>query len=160
MKEHTYRKYSEKFNDFLKEVERFGEVDRIEFYAYTVGFMKDIAEEKAKEEEAAKSEGKRVLIGIPNMGSIKSKTVASLLAMDKTEDTGYCMICSSLIYDARDMIVGEALNDNYDYLLFVDSDIEFEKDALLRLINRDLDIVTAIYYIYEFYRKFKFLLHR
>ena len=88
----------------------------------------------------------RILIGIPNMGSIKSKTVASLLAMDKTEDTGYCMICSSLIYDARDMIVGEALNDNYDYLLFVDADIEFEKDALLRLINRDKDIITAIYY--------------
>lgn len=88
----------------------------------------------------------RILICIPNMGTIKAKTVASLLAMDKTDETNYCMISSSLIYDARDMMVGEAIKGNYDYLLFVDSDIEFEKDALLRLLNRRLDIVTAIYY--------------
>lgn len=88
----------------------------------------------------------KILIGMPNMGTVKCRTVASMLSMNKTEETAYCMIPTSLIYDSRDLCVHEAIDGNFDYLMFIDSDIEFGPDAMLQLLNRNKDIITGIYY--------------
>ena len=103
-------------------------------------------EEKLNATPASGARQEKILVCMPNMGTIKNKTVASMIAMDKTENTKWCMIGGSLIYDARDICVDTAIKEDFDYLMFIDSDIEFEPDAMLKLLDRNKDIVTGIYY--------------
>lgn len=49
------------------------------------------------------------------------------------------------LYDARDRICSRTIRDKYDYMLQIDSDMTFPPDALCRLLDRDLDVVTGVY---------------
>jgi hypothetical protein len=52
---------------------------------------------------------------------------------------------SSIVADARNMSLEYAQSHNADYILFIDSDMTFPRDALLRLLVRNVDIVGATY---------------
>jgi glycosyltransferase involved in cell wall biosynthesis len=49
------------------------------------------------------------------------------------------------VADARNMSLEYAQSHNADYILFIDSDMTFPRDALLRLLVRNVDIVGATY---------------
>ena len=51
--------------------------------------------------------------------------------------------------DSRNAIVAEFLKSDCTHLLFIDSDIRFEFDDLLRLIGRDYEVVGGIYPLKE-----------
>lgn len=51
----------------------------------------------------------------------------------------------SMITDARNRLVQRSLDFGADYILFVDSDMVFPGDALIRLLTADKDIIGAIY---------------
>ena len=87
----------------------------------------------------------KILLGMPHTGRIPSQTVISLL---ETVEKGYVeplMIGGSLIYTARDSIVQFAVDKDYDYVLFVDSDMVFSKKNLMDLVAHDADICTGLY---------------
>lgn len=88
----------------------------------------------------------KVLIGMPNIGGIPVKTVASLLQLVKKINPQVMFLSSSLIYDARNDIALEAINGGYDELLFIDSDLVFPDDCYEKLKALDADIATGIYY--------------
>ena len=88
----------------------------------------------------------KVLIGMPNIGGIPPKTVASLLQLVKRINPQVMFLSSSLIYDARNDIALEAINGGYDELLFIDSDLVFPDDCYEKLKALDADIATGIYY--------------
>ncbi|MBP5454271.1 MAG: hypothetical protein J6Y09_06640 [Lachnospiraceae bacterium] len=88
----------------------------------------------------------KVLIGMPNIGGIPPKTVASLLQLVKRINPQVIFLSSSLIYDARNDIALEAINGGYDELLFIDSDLVFPDDCYEKLKALDADIATGIYY--------------
>ena len=46
---------------------------------------------------------------------------------------------------ARNKIVYEAIKDNWDYIFFMDSDMEFPPETLGRLLNHNKDIVGGFY---------------
>jgi hypothetical protein len=52
---------------------------------------------------------------------------------------------SSIVADARNLGLDYAQKFNADYILFIDSDMTFPRDALLRLLVRNVDIIGATY---------------
>lgn len=87
----------------------------------------------------------KILLGMPCMRTIPYKTVASLLQTAKRGVVDPCMVEGSLIYDARDYIAQFAIDNEYDYVLYADSDMVFSADDLNRLIAHDTDICSGLY---------------
>lgn len=48
--------------------------------------------------------------------------------------------------DARNFIVNKAINEEFDYIFFVDDDVLIPKNALVQLIHHKADIVGGFYY--------------
>lgn len=91
----------------------------------------------------------KIAVGIPNLGMIHSETVGSLIRMIMTYTDVQFMpffISNSLVYDARNHMVDFAVEQNADYLLFIDSDIVFPGHALKVLLDQNRNIVTGIYW--------------
>lgn len=53
-------------------------------------------------------------------------------------------IPKSAIHVAREMAVTKMMKEGFDYLLFVDDDMEFKPDLLEKLLSHDAPIVTAM----------------
>ena len=87
----------------------------------------------------------RVLLGMPCIKNIPFKTVVSLLQTAKKGVVEPYMVEGSLIYDAREGIAKFAIENDYDYVLYVDSDMVFGPDDLKKLISHDADIVSGLY---------------
>ena len=94
----------------------------------------------------------RILLGMPTIGKIPTKTVCCLLNLINavnTSDTDveiHPMIAEgSLVYTARDNIATFAVKNNYDYVLYVDSDMIFEPDDLARLLSHRVGICSGLY---------------
>lgn len=91
----------------------------------------------------------KIVVGIPCMGTIHAETVGSLIQLlisYKDIDFRPLIIANSLVYDARNSIVNYAIQENADYLLFVDSDIIFPYTALGTLLNQNKGIVSGVYW--------------
>ena len=88
----------------------------------------------------------KVLIGMPTLGEIPVKTVASLIALDKPQGSEIGFVNNSLVYDARNELCQRAINGGFDYLFFIDSDMIFPADTLTKLMALNTDIATAVCY--------------
>ena len=91
----------------------------------------------------------RTLIAIPCMDMVYTSFMKALLQLMRVGDTQVGITCSSLIYDARNRLAGQALSEGYDRVLWLDSDMAFDPSLLVRL-SRDLDegrdIVSGLYF--------------
>lgn len=102
-----------------------------------------------------------IFVGIPcatakaYTGHIISLIKLSQLCKDKGIDfTVYYENAISIIHHARNKIVKQFLDSNFDILLFIDDDIEFNPEDILKMINYietgDHDIIGGIY-PYKYY---------
>ena len=59
----------------------------------------------------------------------------------------FSLLKSSLVTQGRNLCVAEFLNhkDHYDYLLFIDSDIDFNAKTIFKMIGADKDIIACPY---------------
>jgi hypothetical protein len=59
----------------------------------------------------------------------------------------FSLLKSSLVTQGRNLCVAEFLNheDNYDYLLFIDSDIDFQSNTIFKMIGADKDVISCPY---------------
>lgn len=87
----------------------------------------------------------KILLGMPCMRTIPYKTTMSLLRTVKQGVVDPMLVEGSLIYDSRDTIAEFAVNNGYDYVLFVDSDMVFDKTDIEKLVRHDADIVSGLY---------------
>lgn len=85
----------------------------------------------------------RICCAIPSNGTIKARTFYAIARM-KTPFT-VLLYETCYIHLGRERLAQQALDGGFTHLLFVDSDMFFEPDALDRLIARDKDIVGADY---------------
>ncbi len=85
----------------------------------------------------------KLAVGVANMGSIKSLTAFALCRALKNFPHDYKLIFKegSILHANREQIVKTAIEQKCTHLLFLDADMYFEEDAILRLLKRDKEIV-------------------
>lgn len=92
----------------------------------------------------------RILIAIPSMDQVPAQFAASLAMLRKTEETAVAFEISSLIYTARNTLALKAIEHKADYILWLDSDMQFAPDTLEKLYadyKADKgDIISGLYF--------------
>ena len=91
----------------------------------------------------------KTLIAIPCMDMLPAVFMRSLLQMQIIGEVDYDIVTSSLIYDARNLILQRALERDYVFILWLDSDMEIPWDAMWKLkigIESGFDMVSGLYF--------------
>ena len=92
----------------------------------------------------------RTLIAVPSHDYVHADFTRCLMELEKPEGTGFAMITATLVYTARTMIANKAVEMGFDQVLWIDADMTFKPDALVRLLkdmdDNDLDMVCGIYF--------------
>ncbi len=91
----------------------------------------------------------KIIIGTPFKDAAPDDYIKSLVDMiSYTQAQGheieYVVEHGGLFY-SRDNICRKAIRGKFDYMLQIDSDMTFPPDALCRMLDRDLDVVTGVY---------------
>ena len=73
-----------------------------------------------------------ILIGIPCMDTVPVEFMTSMINLRKPSETKYATVKNSLIYDSRNVIAAKGIQE-YDAVMWLDSDMMFDPDALNRL---------------------------
>ena len=108
--------------------------------------FKQIAKTKRPGKKCKK---KRVLIGMPHGGSCTMETMLCTVALFKHPPDGYHLDFyprgGLYIHHNRNEICRMAINKEYDYLLFIDTDIFYLKEDVEKLLDVDAPIVGGVY---------------
>ena len=91
----------------------------------------------------------KTLIAIPCMDTMESEFVDCLLNLRPVGEIEIRLLRGSLVYDARNQITQYALKQDFDYVLWLDSDMTFDPDLLEKLMadiegRDDIDAVTGL----------------
>jgi len=91
-----------------------------------------------------------VYIAMPCYDSVKINTMLSVIKLvEQLRHSGIRMgintMRSPLIHQARNYLTSVFLTTEYQYLLFIDSDVEFEAEAVLRMLVAKKDIICTPY---------------
>lgn len=92
----------------------------------------------------------KTLIAIPCMDWVYTDFMESYENLEKPENTAFTFIKNTLIYNARNLIARQALENGFDRVFWLDSDIKLPPDALVRLcadMDTGLDFVSGVYYM-------------
>src|SRR3990167_10149358 len=92
----------------------------------------------------------KLAVGIATMGTIKTRTLFSLVQLFKKNEANLITWEGCNVHQSRTNIVRTALKNDITHLLFVDSDMVFEPDALNILLEKDKDIIGANYNMRKF----------
>ena len=94
----------------------------------------------------------KITIGIPTGGTVKTKTVLSLLGMIKKMPYRWNTVMRNacLIHTNREVITQKAIELGSTHLLFVDDDMTFEPDAFNRLFDRKKEIIGVATHLRQF----------
>ena len=94
----------------------------------------------------------KIFVAIPCHSEMSIHTVQSLLVLQqeciqKRIIISFSLMKSSLVQQGRNLLVSEFMNDSmkYDYLLFIDSDIDFQSKTIFKMIEKDKDIIACPY---------------
>lgn len=89
-----------------------------------------------------------VTIAVPCMDVVKTDFMASLVALKNNGNASIAIEAGSLVYHSREKLLVSAMDHNADFIFFVDSDMKFAPDTLLRLlqdaVENDLDMVSGL----------------
>ena len=91
----------------------------------------------------------KTLIAVPSHDYVHADFTRCLMELDRPEGTGFAMITGTLVYTARTLIANKAVELGFDRVLWIDADMTFKEDALIRLsedIDQGLDMVCGIYF--------------
>ena len=96
---------------------------------------------------------KTILIAIPNIGTVSTNFMAQMLGLNYGKyHIGYQFIKSNLLYLSRDKLASSAIKNNYDYVLFLDTDQQVPDDIIIKMgsyLDNGEDIVTALVFTKE-----------
>lgn len=89
----------------------------------------------------------KVMVGIPSLKMMPTEFVISLLSI-RTPGVTLQIEGNSLTHFARGSLLKKAIEGTYDYLLMVDSDMQFEPDVISRMVDvitqNNLDYVSSL----------------
>ena len=93
---------------------------------------------------------KRIMVAVPCRDQIDVETVKCLRKLERDMmlrddiEVDVEFLVGTIIHDMRHTLAETAIKGEYDYVLWVDSDMVFDSDVLLDLLADDKDIVTAV----------------
>jgi GT2 family glycosyltransferase len=94
--------------------------------------------------------GVKTLIAIPCFDMVNTSFMESLVRLKRMPDVSWTVVRNTLIHDARNIITANAIESNFDRVMWFDSDMVFEPDTLLKLSQdmdeNNLDFVTGLYF--------------
>lgn len=89
------------------------------------------------------------MIAVPCMDMVQTTFMESMMGLMSAGECQVSYTKSSLVYDARNMLASKALNGGFDRILWLDSDMVFRPDLLIRLA-KDMDdgreMVSTVYF--------------
>jgi len=95
---------------------------------------------------------KKIFVATPCHSDVSMHYCQSVLTfqrdcMQRNMLVSFSLLKSSLVQQGRNLCVSEFLSDseNYDYLLFIDSDIDFQSKTIFTMMDKDKDIITCPY---------------
>lgn len=87
----------------------------------------------------------KTLIAIPCMDTLPVGFVNSLLYMHKGDNPTVYLKPNSLVYDSRNLLSLYAIENQFDNVLWLDSDMIFPLNTLTKLEAYNMDMVTGLY---------------
>ena len=87
----------------------------------------------------------KTLIAIPCMDMLPVGFVQSLLYMHKGDNPTVYFKPNSLVYDSRNLLSLYAIENGFDNVLWLDSDMLFPPNTLTKLEAYSMDMVTGLY---------------
>lgn len=92
----------------------------------------------------------KTIIAVPCMDQVPAPFCQSLAQLQKVGETVLAMKTGSLIYTSRNDIATFAIQNEADYIFWLDSDMVFKPDTLIRMLDtmkkNDLDFLTGLYF--------------
>ena len=91
----------------------------------------------------------RVLIAVPALDTMPTQTAYSMLTLKRDCPSRFSFIVRASCADARNMLAREAIESGADRVLWIDSDMVFQDDLMLRLgddLDAGWDMVCGIYF--------------
>ena len=93
----------------------------------------------------------KILIAVPSHEMVHADFTRCLMELERPEcyEIGYAQIVGTLVYTARTLIANKAVEMGFDRVLWLDSDMTFKPDTLIRLsadMDKGLDMVCGIYF--------------
>lgn len=96
---------------------------------------------------------KSILIAIPNIGTVSTNFMSQMLGMNYGGyNIGYRFMKSNLLYLSRDKLASSAIKNNFDYILFLDTDQQIPNDTIIRMakyLDDGEDIITTLIFTKE-----------
>lgn len=92
----------------------------------------------------------KTLIAVPCMDQVPAPFCQSLAMLQKIGEVTLHMKSGALVYTSRNDLATMAIHSNADYVFWLDSDMVFKPDTLIRMMDtlkkNDLDILTGLYF--------------
>lgn len=93
----------------------------------------------------------KIMIAVPCMDQVPAPFAQSLAMIRKPDDDVACSFqMGSLIYTSRNNLALQAMKTEFDYMLWLDSDMVFQQDLLIRMKQtmdeKGLDFLTGLYF--------------
>ena len=92
----------------------------------------------------------KILVAIPCMDQVPAPFCNSLALLQKAGDCTLMMKSGSLIYTSRNALATAAIHTEADLVFWLDSDMVFKPDILLRMLKtlqeNNLDILSGLYF--------------
>lgn len=93
-----------------------------------------------------------ILVAIPSMDQVPAQFAQSLAMLQKgIHNVAICFQIGSLVYDSRNHLAKQAVKMEADYIFWLDSDMVFEPDVLLKMLatmeaDENINVLSGIYY--------------
>lgn len=92
----------------------------------------------------------KTLIAVPCMDQVPALFAKSLATMQRVDECLVAFQMGSLVYTSRNELAKLALKSEADYVLWLDSDMVFDSDLMIRMFDRmrelDADMLTGLYF--------------
>ena len=91
----------------------------------------------------------KVLIAVPALDVMPVQTAYSMLSLKRDCPSRFSFIVRASCHDARNLLAREAIESGADRVLWIDSDMVFDEDLMIRLgedLDAGWDMVCGIYF--------------
>lgn len=91
----------------------------------------------------------KIMIAIPMLNTLCAEFFTSIMTIKTNGNTQIAVEVGSLVYEARNKLMLKALEKEADYILWLDSDMKFPPDILLKLLEdaeQGMEYVCGLYF--------------